>query len=208
MSTRTPLRDVNPAIAAAQTAHQPNLVAFNQAKHNLRIAELTRNNLIQPGAATQAAVDQAATDLQAARANFNTAEAAYNITKTALDDLLDSRAQREAYLQERKDDRDPVHQVETLPAACSIDLETLLAYDIEEFNALLEDSAKPGQFYWEFHVPAAITTNDASLRRTIHQVKSRREIKYKTWIKHTEAFGTIFDTLDQAGFGTTRHVKP
>ena len=99
-------------------------------------------------------------------------------------------------------------QVETLPAACNTTLEILLACDIVEFNALLEDSAKQGQSFWEFHAPAAITTHDLPPRRAIHRIKSRREIKYKTWIRSPEAFGMIYETLDQAGFGITRHLKP
>ena len=102
MSTRAPLRDVNPAIAAAQLAQQPNITTFNQARNDLRVARLVRNNLIQPGAASQAQVDQAIADLQTAQTNFDAAEANFIITRDALDELLGSRAQREAYLQERK----------------------------------------------------------------------------------------------------------
>ena len=69
-----------------------------------------------------------------------------------------------------------------LPEACGTTLEHVIAYQLDELNAILKARAKSGQQYFKFYASDDYPTNDEALRTHIIQTKERLHISFRRWV--------------------------
>ena len=204
--SRIPLKATVPLVDEARDANTANRQTFIQLAMAYDDALDARNAMLISPDATLIDIQQANDALTQARDSRDQARSAYDETRITYQEQRAAVEARQTYLDSLKQQRDPVHQLQTFPDKCNTDLTTLLAYDIQSFNATLAN-VPTGDRHWQLTAPATIATNDDTLRQTILVIKDKYKISYHRWIRNEEAYGHIFDTLTEAQFAVNRHIK-
>ena len=204
--SRIPLRSTKPVLRQAQIQLNIDRAAFLAARTTRNTDKDAWEQLLRDPTASQATIVTAQLAYRQSSNNFENARQACTQSIDAVGDVQDRRDLRQDYLQTLKDKRDPLKQVETFPAACGMDLPTVMSYMIVEWNGICSAVAI-GEQYWEFARPAAYPAADVNARRTINQEKLRLHINLRRWILSNEAFAAVFLALEDAGYGISRHTR-
>ena len=205
--SRTPLKTSLPDADAKLATFCNDSDRLKQAEDDVKMAQALHNSLLLAPHSSCALIKQAEANLPTTVADRDAIRLECQASKDAHLQAALQKSLCLIYLQEFKDKRNPILQLDTFPHACGTTLDVLIAYLIHDLNNVLAD-IKTGKKHWRFAAPAAITTNDLDLCRTIRQQKEKLNISFCHWRKHKGAFGMLYDRLKAAGFTITRPTKP
>ena len=205
--SRIALRDTEPTLQQAQAQLQVDRAACIAARNTRDRDKAAWEKLLSDPTASEPVIDAAHLTYQQSNAAFDQARLTYHQSLDAHGDAQDRRDARQDYLQTQKDKRDPLKQVESFPQACNVDLPTLMAYLADEWNDVCSD-VESGQQYWRFTPSAAYPATDALTRTRINRLRNRQIIILRRWLACQEAFAAVYTSLDDAGYGISRHVSP
>ena len=204
--SRVPLRTTGPALQQAQLQLNIDRNAFQAARNTRNADKATWERLLRNPHANRAPIVAAQQTYRQSTANFDNARQAHSQSVDAVGDVQDQMDLRYDYLQSLKDKRDPVKQVENFPTACGSDLPTVMTYLLDEWNDICS-AVDIGEQHWEFARPAACPANDVNIRRLINREKTRLHINLRRWSLCNEAFAIVCTTLEDAGYGISRHTR-
>ena len=144
--SRIALRDTEPTLQQANAQLQIDQASHVAARNACNANKISWQNALCNPDAAEAAINAARQTHQQSAADRHNAKQVYDQSSVAYGDAQDTREARQDYLQALKDKRDPLKQVESFPKACNIDLPTLMAHLIEEWNNVCKD-VESGQHY-------------------------------------------------------------
>ena len=204
--SRAPLRDSVPNLQQAQAQLNVNRAAFIAARTTRNTDRNAWYSRLSDSTASQAAIVAAQQAYRQSEQAFDNARQAHIQSVDAVGAVQDGIDLRQDYLQRFKDQRDPSKQVTTFPAACGLDLPTVMSYQLDEWNDVCAE-VRIGEQYWEFTRPAACPAVDADTRALINRHKLRLRINLRRWIINNEAFAAVCTSLEEAGYGINRLTR-
>ena len=208
MSSRTPLHQIEPLLAAAQAKCAASKAACDTAKANHERCSNDRDDLLKSTIATDQQILAADNARDAAKAVFIAAEATCDNDRNKVETHQLASDNRNGYLQKLKQARVPATQLTSLAERCDLPPDAVVAHLIFEINAVLSD-VPTGHMCTQCVLPQNhnCTLSDHNTRAMILQHKSKLGIIIGRWVSTPDAQGHLHDVCRSAGFGSIRCMK-